>query len=369
MDILKIKDSMKSLWKETFGDSSEYVSLIFDTYFNPEYIAHHEEEDEVIAALLGIPYCFLSSSGTRLRGLYLCGLATRKAYRRRGIMTGLIREINHKAKDKGFDFTFLIPSEDGIKRYYHNLGYIDSFYKKIEYYVKGHKFITDGAEITLKEITVNETEQIMGFLTKKGNEPYKNPASFILLHSEQDWRTVIEEALMSGDKLIVGQHEADIRSVAFCKLTEDSVEIKKIISADEQSEAQLLDGIINKYPEHNLTIIADLEAVLEHNSSNQLWSPFYAQNNGKKAEYEDIAVVEEPYNVSRNARPFGMINILDMKIMLRKTGFNKFKDIEVYSEEELKKMILRKPVGHGSDALEKILDLPEINFSISLMLE
>ena len=51
-----LRKEMESLWRETFGDSSEYISLVFGLYFNPATVAYHEEDGRLLSALLGVPY-------------------------------------------------------------------------------------------------------------------------------------------------------------------------------------------------------------------------------------------------------------------------------------------------------------------------
>ena len=58
MDTQDLKDKMMKLWKTTFHDSDEYISLIFDNYFNTEYLEYYEENGKLISALLGVPYFF-----------------------------------------------------------------------------------------------------------------------------------------------------------------------------------------------------------------------------------------------------------------------------------------------------------------------
>lgn len=368
MDVQTIKQNMMSLWKATFGDSSEYISLVFDRYFNPENIAYHEAEGKIAASLLGIPYTFVSSGNPDLKGLYLCGLATLPALRHNGIMTSLLQEINERAEKSGYDFTFLIPSGEGIRRYYRDRGYHDAFYKKKEYYVKGHDF-KGSFDLELKVFDGEEKTAVIEFLEEYGNRPLQRKNSYLLRHTKEDWGTVLDDALISNDKIYIGYNDNAICGLAICKMPDKVIDIRLLVGVSEQVRNSLLGKIAKLNSERNLTLVKDLEDALEHDDNKQLWSPFYVQNNGKTAEYEDVSVIEAPYNESLNAFAMGMINIFDIKTLLEKTGYANFKNLDVYSEEEIKRLVLRKPVGHKADALEKILDLPELNFSMSMMLD
>lgn len=61
-DVLKVQ--MMKLWKETFHDSDNYISLVFDTYFFPEFVAYRECNGRLLSAMLAIPYDFVYSEGT-----------------------------------------------------------------------------------------------------------------------------------------------------------------------------------------------------------------------------------------------------------------------------------------------------------------
>ena len=168
MDINKLKKEMMKLWKKEFHDSDEYIKLIFDNYFQPSYICYREKEGRLIASMLAVPYQFgiahkcadmemknqtlydidaiisndvikndcsknnqheinekvnldkdniNNGESEMLRGLYLCGLVTENDYRGMGIMSEMIEEMNRRAVDMNFDFTFLIPANEGLKKY------------------------------------------------------------------------------------------------------------------------------------------------------------------------------------------------------------------------------------------------------------
>ena len=129
-----LKQDMMELWKDTFHDSDDYIRLVFDTYFNRENVHVRIEDDRLSAALLGIPYEFSMPQSCpahpRLRGMYLCGLATRPEYRRRGIMSSLMLEAEQDAFQRGFDMTFLIPADSHLRDFYRRAGYLDLSFRK-----------------------------------------------------------------------------------------------------------------------------------------------------------------------------------------------------------------------------------------------
>ncbi len=127
IDIKKARRDMMELWKDTFHDSSRYIDIVFDAYFQPENAFAFYDGEKLVAALLGVEYQFKSrdekGETQKYKGLYLCGLATQPSYRRKGIMSQLMIEAENSAKDRGFDFTFLIPADSHLREYYEMKGY------------------------------------------------------------------------------------------------------------------------------------------------------------------------------------------------------------------------------------------------------
>lgn len=132
----KIKRDMMELWKSTFHDSSRYIKLVFDTYFKPENAFTVYDGEKLIAALLGVEYDFQSPQDNgqmgKFRGLYLCGLATRPDYRKRGIMGELMNRVEISAKERDFLMTFLIPADSHLREYYQKKGYVNASYRRCE---------------------------------------------------------------------------------------------------------------------------------------------------------------------------------------------------------------------------------------------
>ena len=157
-----IKLQIMKLWKDTFHDTDEYIKLVFDNYFNPELVEYKVENGEVLAAMLGVPYYFdmkpdkVNNQETgKLKGLYLCGLATKPECRKRGYMSRMIEDINQRAFKLDFDFSFLIPADGGLKKYYSDRGYVESFYRVKENYLPCHNFENEYYQELMKSAKFN----------------------------------------------------------------------------------------------------------------------------------------------------------------------------------------------------------------------
>lgn len=142
MDRKRLKEEMMQLWMDIFHDSPDYVRIVFDTYFTPENVVCRLDGDRLVAAMLGVPYTFGSAFGS-LRGMYLCGLSTLPEYRGRGIMTEMMEEMQKRAAERGFAFTFLIPADEGLRCFYADRGYSPAMWRTRSRFTSVHNFYRD----------------------------------------------------------------------------------------------------------------------------------------------------------------------------------------------------------------------------------
>lgn len=192
---------LKRLWQETFGDSPEYVDLLYSLYYNPRLCLHEERNGKIVASLTGVPYSFSSGSGEDMRGVYLCGLATRPEYRRQGIMQNLIAEEENRAFHSGYRFTFLIPADDHLRLYYQKMGYRS---------VMNIKELKISRECENRIFTAKETSAPKFSILAKGIPEVTNRVYELLLstgnqfrgvsirHSRQDVEGILQEVRISG---------------------------------------------------------------------------------------------------------------------------------------------------------------------------
>ncbi|MDE6561628.1 MAG: GNAT family N-acetyltransferase [Muribaculaceae bacterium] len=198
VDLEKKKRDMMELWKDTFHDSSRYIQLVFDAYFNPDNAFTVYEGDKLIAALLGVEYEFMSNDGVGCsvyRGLYLCGLATHPDYRRQGIMGKLMEEAERSAKARGFAMTFLIPADSHLREYYHRKGYRTTSFKRNQTAKREKKEGQTKMYIyTFKEFFERKNLEFISKVAQWCCDREKpEPHSATILHSKKDMIAIMAE--------------------------------------------------------------------------------------------------------------------------------------------------------------------------------
>lgn len=334
MDTQDLKDKMMKLWKTTFHDSDEYISLIFDNYFNTEYLEYYEENGKLISALLGVPY-FFGNGKQNIKGLYLCGLATLEEYRHRGIMDNLMRKINTKAYTDGFHITFLVPASDILRKYYFGKGYSNSMYTVEDRYTDIHDFNNDYQSILSKEderiialktryyesLFVDKLEINNSKIVKDTIEYIKRYEEsgfkfFSLIHSGKDIAITFQEnAISGGDILVCRTPDNKITGVAFITFDERKrIIIPKLYHDDNCSYFRLLDATKKKYPESSMSV----KCYPEETDRRILWSKVYGAANPDGGMLGgSYGVAERIYDVNRHAKPYGMSRILNYREILK----------------------------------------------------
>ena len=110
---------LKDLWKEAFGDENEFIDCFFELGFSPDRALCAYENEEPISTL----YWFdCEMNGEKIA--YVYGVATRKAFRGRGLSTALMNQLNKLLSERGYSAIVLVPAKKELFNFYARLGYI-----------------------------------------------------------------------------------------------------------------------------------------------------------------------------------------------------------------------------------------------------
>lgn len=371
MNSKDLKVKMMKLWKDTFHDSDAYISLVFENYYDPEFIEYYEENGRLVSALIGIPYYF-SNGKEKIKGLYLCGLATLEEYRHRGIMTGLIEKICKKAEAKGFSISFLIPASDILRIYYASRGFCNAMYVVEDRYTDVHNFENDYMQILNKEddrirvlktkyfenlkveiLDINDKyriEKTIEYIT----ESEKNISTYVsLIHSSKDANAIIQENAISGGKILISTNvDNKITGALFITFDERKrIIIPKIYHEDNCTYFKLLDRAKRMYPELSMSVFC----YPEETERRVLWSKVYGagSSNGNIAE-GSYGVAERVYEVNRHARPYGMAKILNIRQIL---------EFIARDRNDCKFSILIKNPDSGSEYIKCTIDSGSVKYN------
>ena len=141
--------SLRSLWKEAFGDKDDFLDAFFSTAFSPDRARCAKEKDDVLAMLFWFD---CEHNGERLA--YLYAVATAKAYRGRGICAALIENTHRDLREKGYTGVVLVPAAPKLFGFYEKLGY------KTATYVSEFSKNAERGNIAIRKIEKNEYAEL-----------------------------------------------------------------------------------------------------------------------------------------------------------------------------------------------------------------
>ncbi len=238
----KRKRDMMELWKETFHDSDRYIELVFDNYFSLPNSFVRYDENRIIAAMLCVPYEFqiLTKEGkkARLRGMYLCGLATHPEWRRRGIMSELMDEAEEAFQARGYDLAFLIPADDHLREYYRRKGYETASWREHKIFNRREdSFISDPQAphiYTIKEFFNDDKNEFLNQLADWCREIELMRQNNTIVHSREDFVAIMAENensifLTNPSFDLKYPNLAKVLAVAFPELPEGSDESLRVV--------------------------------------------------------------------------------------------------------------------------------------------
>lgn len=177
------RDQVREMWETVFGDSEEYMDLFFRHKYKDDNTLLYMEDGKVAASLQMLPYRF-SFCGSEIPVLYLAGVSTLPAYRRRGYTRQLLQRSIEEAARRDVPLMLLIPQEEWLLGFYEKYGFAQTF--------------DEGPETlpSLKELSAKYPGDLRAAFAKfsalYGREDMTVQKSF------DDFRAIMENAALSG---------------------------------------------------------------------------------------------------------------------------------------------------------------------------
>lgn len=110
--------SLRSLWREAFGDTEEFLNYFFKTAFSPDRCRCVMTAEKVAAALYWFDCLHM---GKQIA--YLYAIATAKAYRGQGICHKLMTDTHLHLSKLGYEGAMLVPGNQELFNFYKSIGY------------------------------------------------------------------------------------------------------------------------------------------------------------------------------------------------------------------------------------------------------
>ena len=109
------EQALREIYREAFGDDGEFEDRLFSLC--GQYLRTAKQGGNITALLFALP-CKIISEEKGFEAYYLYAAATKKEYRKKGYMTGLIKSLIKEGKP-----VFLKPENEGLIGFYERLGF------------------------------------------------------------------------------------------------------------------------------------------------------------------------------------------------------------------------------------------------------
>lgn len=359
MTTFELKKKLAALWKDNFNVGDDFVSLILDNYFDSDLLEYEEVSGEIVGAVMGIPYRF-GNVDNSVNALYLMGFATKSQFRSCGIMTRLLAKINDKARRKGFVFTFLIPHDEGLRKYFKNRGYVNGFYRVVDNYTSLHDFDNEYESILTEQkekvadlkrnlysslkVGVYDRADADAVQVKENIETLimhieESQQDFQIVHSNRDVQMIIEHNMLAGGQVYFVKNASGISAAAFCTFSDSVVNIHKLFSLDLASKYKVMSLVKKTNPTRGIRhYIPSIEM-----DRAALWMRTYGTLMKDAPRSGVVSITERVYSLAAHAKVYGMVRILDFGEILK---------FQANSRRDMKYSILVK--GETSDEMEQI---------------
>ncbi len=384
MTTSELKNKIIKLWKAVTPNVNDaLLNLIMESHFNPEFVAYDLQGQELISAIVGVPFCF-GNAEKQLKGIQFLMLATHPSSQRNGKMSALLNAMNLRAKSQGFAFSFVIPGRTGLQRFFADRSYVNAFFQVIDNYTSIHNFdkefesfLEEQKEkvanlkkrffdslrvLTLPSVSPSESDiEKIYSLVKKIED---NQEDLRIIHSLDNFKSVIKANSIAGGRIFYVVNSSDeVTAAAFVGLRDRvTLYVEKMYYDDASSRIKLLSGIKRAFPEAALEVavpVADMDR-------KALWSRAYGSVLPDAPGVPAISVSECVYSLAAHAKAYGMARVLDLSEILKFMAADRH-DLKysILVKDDFDGILRKYKIAKGQLSVEvispeKIATLPEV---------
>lgn len=182
---------LRTLWKEAFGDTDEFLDIFFKKAFHPDRCRCITVDKHVVAVLYWFD-CIYEDKPIA----YIYAVATAKSHRGQGLCQKLMADTHLHLAKHGYEGAILVPGNKELFDFYKKIGYQTSCYLR--------KFQCDAAseDLPLYSIDKEEYARLRKFLLP--------PGSVIQEHKNLDFLETQAKFYMGHGFILTAYGEKDV---------------------------------------------------------------------------------------------------------------------------------------------------------------
>ena len=228
---------LRTLWKEVFHDSDEYINLFFTKRYNPSHAMVVHESDEVVSMLFALPMD-LVIQGQIISARYVYAVGTSPKFRRKGLSGLLLDNMHARLAEKGVHASVLVPASHDLFMFYAARGYQTEFYVEIT----NETFRQFSGKTLLRKSSLCEQQEVRDSF-------FSSSRLFARWSREALTYQDAEISFLKGD---VFAFDDPYRGYAVCVPTNEGIAVKELITGPQDDI--VLQAIAAHYRVEKLTV-------------------------------------------------------------------------------------------------------------------
>lgn len=213
-----MRDDIRQLWHDCFGDSNEYVDFFLTHYDIARQMLIFIDSEKPVSMLSLLPMNVVTPSNLSLNGRYVYAVATDPRYRGRGLSTKLLRAAHEKLKAMGVHLSVLAPATGELFNFYHKRGYQSEFFIGSTAVSAADIPAFEGS-FYIGEASADEFSQIR-------ERAFSGSAMFVRWDGDALAYRLAETAMIGGETLLLRAENA--QAIAVCLNEGGSVQVKEL---------------------------------------------------------------------------------------------------------------------------------------------
>ncbi len=237
---MSTKDNVREIWSECFDDTPQWIDMFFSEVYRDDEAVTLCRDKRMVSALMLQQYS-MNFHGCNIQAGYICGAATLTPYRGDGCMTELMSQALRQSYKRGDVVCTLIPANDGLYRFYENLGFSPAFHINLERYSSAHTFTPSG------QYTATDPSSADGAYTLFQEMMMQRPCC--IQHSREQWQHILKDISIDGGcAYILSDADGNGAAIVFAVPVDNtSVRITDILARDSDARLGALSLIRKKY--------------------------------------------------------------------------------------------------------------------------
>lgn len=213
-----MRDDIKKLWHDCFGDSNEYVDFFLNHYNISQHMLVFIDGEKPVAMLSLLPMSVVTRDGMALGARYIYAVATDPRYRGRGISTKLLEYTHDYLKKCGVRLSVLVPAKGGLFNFYHKRGFESEFFIG-NAVVPAERMEPYSGSFCVSEASPEEFGRIR-------EAAFSGRSMFVRWGGEALAYRMAETAMLGGETLLLCARDA--HAIAVCYNDGDTVRVKEL---------------------------------------------------------------------------------------------------------------------------------------------